>query len=211
MIPPVETLLEEFETLSLDERAYVVLRSDEDLEVCIYFQRKDAPKCWSLWFKLSEEASKQHCTRHTLPLVLRAFQVSESAFSKEISTRLLTQAAFADEFVRSVSELLGADAVRESIRSTQVFMDNLRDMVRKTLGEASQDEDSSSRSGHTGHAPSKGHTGKGHSPASLGSLNSTSNPASPAPSKGHLRIIRREENAALRAKKGEKRGDSEPS
>ena len=181
MVPALSSLLEEFETLSLDERVYLVLRSDEDLEVCFHFQRKDAPKCWSVWYKLSEEASRQQCSRATFPHVLRAFQVPESTFVKDLSGRLLTQAAFADEFVRSVTLLLGADAVRESIRGTQAFMEELRAMVRRTLG------------AEEGNEPSKD-TVKGarhRGPVSLGSLGhdaGESNP--PSGGKSHLRVIR---------------------
>ncbi|MCA2961922.1 MAG: hypothetical protein IOD12_16855 [Silvanigrellales bacterium] len=200
MIPPVDALLEEFETLSLDERVYVVLRSDEDLEVSIHFQRKDAPKCWGIWFKLSEEASRQQCTRQTLPLVLRAFQVSEATFSKEIASRLLTQAAYADEFVRNVSDLLGADAVRESIRSTQMFMENLREMVRKTLGPSPAEEERSTN----GPGLNMGSTGKVRGPVSLNALNadakseSSSGGHSGSSGKGHLRILRSVERPKAR-------------
>ena len=133
-LPPLDTLALEFESLSLDERAFLVIRSEEDLEVCVHFQRKEAPRVWAVWFKLSPEASRQQCSREHLAAVLAAFRVREGHLSSELATRLLTQAAYADEFVRTVGELLGEDAVRESIRSTQTFMENLKEMVRRTVG-----------------------------------------------------------------------------
>jgi hypothetical protein len=174
MSPTIDELLVEFETLSLDERVYLVMRSDEDLEVCIHFQRKDAPKCWSVWYKLSEEASRQQCSRQSFPLVLRAFQVADGTFITELSNRLLTQAAFADEFVRSVSALLGAEAVRESIRATQAFMENLRALVQRTLGPGPGTEGAESKI----------------TPPRLTTLKSLDGGTEARPAKGHLRVIR---------------------
>jgi hypothetical protein len=138
MIPALPNLLEEFESLSLDDAVYFVLRSEEDLEVAVHYQKKNMPLCWSVWFKLSEEASKQTCSRENLPFVLEAFGLTRANVEKEIAGRLLSQAAFADEFVRNVGDLLGQEALRESIRATQLFMESLKEMVIQTVGPSSR-------------------------------------------------------------------------
>jgi len=178
--PSIETLLEEFESLSLDDKVYLVLRSEEDLEVCIHFLRPEAPRCWAIWYKLSQDASRQQCGRSHFPAVLRAFRVPEGVFIAEMSTRLLTQAAYADEFVRSVGELLGVEAVRESIRSTQNFMDSLKEMVRRTL-----------RPGEEGSAGSEKPAVNVRHPSALRESKAKEGaPASGSAGKGHLRVIR---------------------
>jgi hypothetical protein len=194
MIPPIANLLEEFESLSLDESVYMVLRTDENLEVCIHFRKKQAPKCWSIWFKMSEAPSRQQCSREHFPLVLKAFGLQEHVFTKELAGRLLTQAAFADEFVRTVGQLLGQDALRESIRSTQLFMESLKELVRKTVGPGLPDETTPGGAG-TGPIPGAS-TGFRKSPVALSTLkppsdstDSQDGPTSVGSSKGRFRVI----------------------
>jgi hypothetical protein len=129
MRPEIETILEEFEALSLDDRIYLDFVSDEELPVRVQFLRSAKGRSWSIWYPLSEAASKQTVSRTHFPMVLRAFGVSNTEFEKELGGILLTQAAYADEFVRQVSGLFGAEAVRMSISQTQSFMNELREAL----------------------------------------------------------------------------------
>jgi hypothetical protein len=131
MRPEIEIILEEFEAISLDDRIYLDFVSDEELPVRVQFLRSAKGRSWSIWYPLNEAASKQTVSRIHFPLVLRAFGVSNTEFEKELGGILLTQAAYADEFVRQVSGLFGAEAVRKSISQTQNFMDELREAFPK--------------------------------------------------------------------------------
>ena len=143
MLPQIEILLEEFELLTFDEKAFFVLTSAEELQVCISFDAslknnpppKKQAKPWRVWFKLSEAASKQECSRDFLPSVLDGFKVSQLQFRQELAGKLLLEAAYADEMIRNVKNLLGEEALRESIMSTQRFMDGLKNMVGQIMAE----------------------------------------------------------------------------
>jgi ABC-type iron transport system FetAB ATPase subunit len=90
--------------------------------------------------------------------VARAFQLDESFLAKELAGHLLTQAAFADQFVREVQELLGEEAVRESILRTQMFMDALKDAVSSALEPKTQPSPAVNHSNplETAHTPPSG-------------------------------------------------------
>lgn len=133
----LETLVSEFERLSLDDRIYMTFKSEEELGVAVQFERRADGRCWSVWYLEAAQASKQMCSRSHLEPVLRAFRVSDAAVHEALSNKLLTQAAFADEFVREVTQIMGEEAVRASIRSTQDFMDALRDAVKGLFPEES--------------------------------------------------------------------------
>jgi hypothetical protein len=122
-----------FERTSMDDKICLIMRSEEDLEVCIEFNREDQFRCWNFYYKEAQQESRQRCSRSHAVDIARAFQLSESALAKELAGHLLTQAAFADQFVREIQELLGEAAVRESIMSTQLFMDALKEAVASTL------------------------------------------------------------------------------
>jgi hypothetical protein len=122
-----------FERTSLDDRLFIVMPSNEELDVCIQFDRKDQFRCWTFFFRDAPEESKQNCSRVHFIDVAKAFQINENELTKELAGHLLTQAAFADQFVREIQELLGEDAVRESIIRTQLFMDALKDAVSSSL------------------------------------------------------------------------------
>lgn len=136
LTPSLDKLLEEFERLTLDERVYLTFQSDDDLGVCVQYKRIES-KAWSIWYALSQEASKQSCSRQHVPYVLKAFKISERVFQRELTSILLTQAAYADEFVRQITELVGEESVRNSIRETQQFMDTMTKAVAKLLHEES--------------------------------------------------------------------------
>jgi hypothetical protein len=126
-------IVDAFERLSIDDRLHLVLPSLEELDVCIQFDRQDQLRCWTFYFREAKDESSQQCSRAHFVEVARAFQLDESLLAKELAGHLLTQAAFADQFVREVQELLGEDAVRESIVRTQLFMDALKDAVSSAL------------------------------------------------------------------------------
>lgn len=130
--PPLDELIREFERLSLDEHLFWQFKNDEDLDVCVSFRRAD-PRPWSVWLKLSPDASRQTCSgTHVIP-ILNAFRVNENKFGEEISGALLVQAAYADEFIHQVSAIVGDEAVRMSIRETQKFIKELGSTIGQLL------------------------------------------------------------------------------
>jgi hypothetical protein len=139
MLPELDRLLEEFERLSYDESLFFSFQNEDELDVHIQFRRNQA-KHWSIWFPLSEDSSKQNCSRFHFPEVLRAFRVREQSFSEELCGNLLLQASYANEFIRQTKELLGIEAVESSISSTQTFMESLKLAVQSlNLGSESND------------------------------------------------------------------------
>lgn len=130
MLPEINSILEVFERMSLDEKVYLTFNNEEDIQVCILFSKKPDKRNWSIWFAVNEQASKQTITNTHLQAVLKAFKILEKVFIREIADVLLFQAAFADEFIRQVTEILGKEAVQKSILSTQIFMDELSSKVR---------------------------------------------------------------------------------
>ncbi|MEN9824718.1 MAG: hypothetical protein RI953_463 [Pseudomonadota bacterium] len=132
----LQEMVDAFERTSLDDRLFIVLKSMEELDVCIEFNRDDQLRCWTLFFREAREESSQKCSRAHFVEIARAFQIDDHTLSNELAGHLLTQAAFADQFVREIRELLGEDAVRESIVRTQLFMDALKDAVSSALEKA---------------------------------------------------------------------------
>lgn len=137
----LQDMINAFERTSLDEHLYMILRSEEELDVCVEFNRNDQFRCWSFYFRDASEESKQRCSKTHAVEVARAFKLNDSAFTNELARHLLTQAAFADQFVREVQELLGVDAVRESIMGTQLFMDALKEAVSSALESDAHEQD----------------------------------------------------------------------
>jgi len=135
---PLQEMIAAFERTSMDDKLCIVMRSEEDLEVCIEFDRADQLRCWTYYYKDAKQESRQRCSRTHAAEIARAFKLSEAAFARELAGHLLTQAAFADQFVREIQELLGKDAVRESIMSTQLFMDALKEAVSSALEKPSE-------------------------------------------------------------------------
>lgn len=133
MLPEINTILEVFERMSLDDKVYFSFPNEEDIQVCILFNKKPDKRNWSLWFAMNEEASKQTLSVQHLQQVLKAFKISEKVFLKEIADVLLLQAAYADEFIRQISEVLGKEAVQKSILQTQNFMDELAEKIRSLI------------------------------------------------------------------------------
>lgn len=129
----LQTMIDAFERVSLDERLHLILTSEEELEVCIEFNRSDQFQCWTFYFRDAREESKRQCSRAHAVGVASAFKLSHADLAKELAGMLLTQAAFADQFVGEVEELLGKEAVKESIVRTQLFMDALKDAVANAL------------------------------------------------------------------------------
>jgi hypothetical protein len=145
----LQEMINAFERTSLDEHLYMIMRSDEELDVCIEFNRNDQFRCWSFYFRDASEESKQRCSKTHAVEVARAFKLNDTAFSNELARHLLTQAAFADQFVREVQELLGVEAVRESIMGTQLFMDALKEAVSSALETESHEADSADEAEET--------------------------------------------------------------
>ena len=133
MLPEINSILEVFERMSLDEKVYFTFKNEEDIQICIQFLKKTDKKNWSIWYALNEQASKQTITVSYLQSSIKAFKVSEKTFIKEIADVLLLQAAFADEFIRQVTEVLGKEAVQKSILQTQYFMDELTSKIRTII------------------------------------------------------------------------------
>lgn len=131
-----------FERTSMDDKLYIVMRSEEDLEVCVEFNREDQLRCWTFYYKDAKQESRQKCSRAHAAEIARAFKIADGIFARELAGHLLTQAAFADQFVREIQELLGKDAVRESIMSTQLFMDALKDAVSSALEQTPEQDES---------------------------------------------------------------------
>lgn len=128
----LDQVLEVFERLSIDEQAYFSLKNDEDKLVSFQFVR-NASRSWSIWLAINKDASKQTCSRAHFPKSLSAFKVTETKVVQHLTSLLLTQAAYADEFIRQVTELLGAEAVKNSIRDTQYFMLELEKAVTQVF------------------------------------------------------------------------------
>lgn len=130
MLPEINSILEVFEQMSIDEKAYFSFNNEEEIQVCISFIKKSDKKNWSIWYALNEHASKQTTTLAHLRAALKAFKINEKMFINEISEVLLVQAAFADEFIRQISNILGKEAVQKAILSTQNFMDELSSKIK---------------------------------------------------------------------------------
>lgn len=131
MLPSLEELLQEFERMSLDSKLHLDFLNQDELNARVKFERCPNGRCWSIWFVDNEKASKQTVSGVHFPAVLRAFGISSSEFEKELGGMLLTQAAYADEFVREVGNLLGVEALQQSILQTQNFMDSVRESMIK--------------------------------------------------------------------------------
>lgn len=127
------TLLEATERLSLDDRLFFRFQNSNEVEVCLSFRRDAAPSSWCLWYALNEAASRRTVSYHHLPAALQSFSIPEAQVYREIANTILTQAAFADEFIHEVERVLGTEAVAGAIRQTQDFMESLRDMVNGVL------------------------------------------------------------------------------
>ncbi|NBX16585.1 MAG: hypothetical protein EBR09_04395 [Proteobacteria bacterium] len=139
-------VVDAFERTSLDDRLHLIVNSTEELDVCIQFDRSDQIKCWTFYFREAREESAKQCSRNHFADVARAFRLDEAGLTKELAGHLLTQAAFADQFVREIQEILGEEAVRESIMRTQMFMDALKDAVSSALETKSQPPSASTAS-----------------------------------------------------------------
>lgn len=135
MLPEINTILEVFERMSLDEKAYFSFNNEEDIQICIMYTKKPDKRNWSIWLALNEQASKQTITINHLRQVLKAFKINESVFIKEFADVLLLQAAYADEFIRQITEVLGKEAVQKSILHTQNFMDELASKIKSLIHE----------------------------------------------------------------------------
>ncbi len=142
MLPEISSILEVFERMSLDEKVYLTFNNEEDIPVCLLFLKKPDKRNWSIWLALNEQASKQTISITHLRPVLKAFKVNDKKFIKEVADVLLLQAAFADEFIRQISEILGKEAVQKSILYTQSFMDELSSKIR-TLSNVEDNQDKS--------------------------------------------------------------------
>lgn len=133
MLPEIDTILEVFERMSLDDKVYFTFPNEEDIQVCILFHRKSDRRNWSLWLTINEEASKQNLSTQHLRQALKGFKISEKNFLKELADILLIQVAFADEFIRQITDVLGKEAVQKSILQTQNFMDELNQKIQSLL------------------------------------------------------------------------------
>lgn len=133
MLPDFKKIIEVFECMSLDNNAYFTLQNQDDLKVCIQYKKNLTKKDWSIWFASHETNSKQIITSQHLLAVLEAFKISDRDVVNEISHMLLIQAAFADEFIRQMTNLFGIEAVQKSILSTQNFMDELSQSVEQVF------------------------------------------------------------------------------
>ena len=148
-----EKLFESFERLSLDPKLTFFIQSakGESVRVCFCREKKHP---WSISVGDHTKETKRQITRHKVKEVLAAVGANLASLEAEIASHLLLQCAFCDHMIRESTELLGADAVRESIYSTQKMMDELTESVLKTLGQveldrAHPDSDPSQKEGRT--------------------------------------------------------------
>jgi len=135
MLPAIETIVDFFERMGLDEKNYFSLENRENNMVCIYYQKNNTHKNWSIWYFKQEETTKKIVSATDLSKELELFKVDPEEFIKQISSSVLLQAAFADEFIRQVTDILGPDAVQKSILQTQNFMTNLSEIVEKLMNQ----------------------------------------------------------------------------
>ncbi|BBH52308.1 hypothetical protein [Fluviispira sanaruensis] len=133
MAPEIHNILEVFERMSLDDKAYLTFSNEENMQVCLSYHKQTDQRNWSIWFSVNEEASRQTISVNHLQSVLKAFKVHEDLFITEISGLLLLQTAFADEFIRQMVELFGNEKVQKSILATQNFMDELSIQMRRYI------------------------------------------------------------------------------
>ena len=126
--------VEAFERLTIDDHAFFVFTNADDLEVHVRFKKSGTIRPWEVWFSLSADASRQSCSAKHFEAVIQAFRINANEVARTFQTHILTQAAFADQFVREVSEVMGPVLLQKSILETQNFMDALSEAVQRTLG-----------------------------------------------------------------------------
>lgn len=126
-------IIEVFECISLDHNAYFTFQNQDNIKVCVQYEKGPSKKDWSIWFDAHENNSKQIISSQHLSVVINAFKIDENNFINEIANVLLLQAAFADELIRQVTELFGKEAVQKSILETQNFMDGLAQSVEQVF------------------------------------------------------------------------------
>ena len=133
MLPDFTKIIDVFECMSLDNSAYFTFRDDDDSKICVQFEKISSRNNWKIWYEEKESSSTKLISSYDLRENLLLFNINEDEFLTEISSVLLTQVAFADEFIRQVTELYGQDAIQKSIYDTQTFMEELGQSVEKIL------------------------------------------------------------------------------
>jgi hypothetical protein len=133
MHPNINTLVNFFERMGIDDKNYFSLENSEKNKVCIYYQKNNSQKNWSIWYFKQEESTKKIFPAADLVSYLEEFKINEEEVFKQISSFILLQAAFADEFIRQATELLGPAAIQKSILQTQNFMTNLTELIGKLI------------------------------------------------------------------------------
>ena len=73
MLPEIDTILEVFERMSLDDKVYFSFPNEEDIKFVFYLIKPDR-RNWSLWLAINEEASKQTLSTNHLRQVLKALK-----------------------------------------------------------------------------------------------------------------------------------------
>jgi hypothetical protein len=141
MVPKeLEELLPFYEAMSMDDRQWFFFKSQEDLEVCVRFCKAD-PRCWSVWYTLDEDASKQTCSRAHLVAVLEAFRVPAWDFNSKLKESILTQAAFAHLYMEEVQSILGEKEVENAVQSAESFVSELSQSIVKVLKDTEPNPD----------------------------------------------------------------------
>ena len=126
-------LLETFERLTLDQVLHFFLDTETGERVHVEFCRSDE-KPWTAFLVGHRETSSRTVSRRKIGTVLTALGSSLESLESEVAAHLLMQAGYCDHFIREVGELLGQNAVRQSILGTQRLMDDLATSVKQALG-----------------------------------------------------------------------------
>lgn len=146
MLPDFKKIIEVFECMNLDNNAFFTFQNQDNLKVCVQYEKKWLKKEWAFWYSDHEANSKQHVSAQHLPSTLSAFKIGEKNFLTEVSNILLVQAAFADEFIRQMKDLFGVEVVQKTILDTQNFMDALKESVDSILKTNDNDSESNTPS-----------------------------------------------------------------
>jgi len=134
MLPEIQPVLEVFEELSFDDKAFFSFKNEENLEVVALYSKKQDKKNWSIWFAINEQASKQTLSATHIKKAIKAYKISEKQFIQQITDMLMTQAMFANEFIDQLSRVFGEEAVQNNLSQAECYF-NKNDSILNSLSE----------------------------------------------------------------------------
>ena len=135
-----QKILEAFESYNFEDKCFFSLENEEKVNINIYYDKTkkksvNKGKYWSVWIHRKERTSKKIISSDKILLTLEKFKINENDFCNYLSYHLLVQVAFADEFIRQMTELFGPEPIQKSILETQNFMVNLEESIKNLLDE----------------------------------------------------------------------------